>query len=240
MDLRGGTILFAVIALMMTAHGASTYASADELLRVEGYLFRWSPPVSGSVRTVTYATLTQPYLISTGKSIASPNNCGSMNPLSAITANSTGISPAQIGHELQSAFAAWEVAANLHFVEVGDTSQADIIIGSTVEPTGRAFTNLSYRPAPDSSLAVEPVAEIDQAFICLNPDKGWKVGFDGNLDIYDLRHTFIHEIGHAIGLDHPANSGSMMAFRYDESIKRLQQSDISAVQMLYGPKSQTK
>ena len=235
MDLRGGQTFFAIIAWMISANVASSCASADELLRVEGYLFRWSPPLWGSVRTVTYATLTSPYLIPAEKSIASPNNCGAMKPLSEITANSAGISSDQIDHELRSAFAAWETAANLHFVEVNDTSQADIIIGSTVEPAGRAFTNLSYHAAEDE-LASDPVAEIDQAFICLNPDKGWKVGFDGNLDIYDLRHTFIHEIGHAIGLDHPAASGSMMAFRYDERVKRLQQSDISAVQMLYGPK----
>ena len=62
-----------------------------------------------------------------------------------------------------------------------------------------------------------------------------KVGFDGNLNVYDLRYTLMHEIGHAIGLDHPGSSGSIMGYRYDERVRQLQASDISAAQRLYGP-----
>ena len=62
-----------------------------------------------------------------------------------------------------------------------------------------------------------------------------QVGFDGNLKVYDLRHAFMHEIGHAIRLDHPGRSGSIMGFRYDESVREPQSSDITAAQRLYGP-----
>jgi len=44
----------------------------------------------------------------------------------------------------------------------------------------------------------------------------------------------MHEIGHAIGLDHPDSRGAVMAFRYDERVRDLQPSDIDAVQRLYG------
>ena len=37
------------------------------------------------------------------------------------------------------------------------------------------------------------------------PDKPFnellKIGFDGNLNIYDVRYTLMHEIGHGIGLE---------------------------------------
>jgi hypothetical protein len=78
---------------------------------------------------------------------------------------------------------------------------------------------------------------IEQAYVCLSPRSRWKIGFDGNLDIYDLRYTFTHEIGHAIGLDHPGKSGSLMAYRYDERVHKLTPTDISAVQKLYGSRT---
>jgi predicted Zn-dependent protease len=81
---------------------------------------------------------------------------------------------------------------------------------------------------------------IDQAYVCLNPKSRWKTGFDGNLDVYDLRHTFTHEVGHAIGLDHPDSTGAVMAFRYDERVRDLQPSDIAGVQRLYGAHAAAK
>jgi hypothetical protein len=68
----------------------------------------------------------------------------------------------------------------------------------------------------------------------------WKVGFDGNLDVYDLRYTLEHEIGHAIGLDHPSPSGQLMSYRYDEGQSGLQSGDIKGAALLYGPKPGAK
>ena len=118
-----------------------------------------------------------------------------------------------------------------------------------------AFANLSYRsekgltpvtmalgkpevsasPALDDNGGDGSIVPIDQAYVCLNPKSRWKIGFDGNLDVYDLRHTFTHEVGHAIGLDHPDSTGAVMAFRYDERVRDLQPSDIAGVERLYGP-----
>jgi hypothetical protein len=60
-----------------------------------------------------------------------------------------------------------------------------------------------------------------QSLICLNPLKRWKVGFDGDLKSYDLRYTIAHEIGRAIGLDHPAADGQIMGCRYEEQFRDL-------------------
>ena len=80
----------------------------------------------------------------------------------------------------------------------------------------------------------EPVKPISRSLICLNPTRQWKVGFDGDLQRYDLRYTFAHEIGHAIGLDHPMGAGQIMGYRYEERFRELQAGDISGVIQLYG------
>ena len=50
-----------------------------------------------------------------------------------------------------------------------------------------------------------------------------------------LRYTLAHEIGHAIGLDHPNAPGQIMGYRYEESFRDLQPGDLSGAVALYGP-----
>src|SRR5262249_25456770 len=60
------------------------------------------------------------------------------------------------------------------------------------------------------------------------------------LDVYDLRCTIAHEIGHAIGLDHPSAAGQLMSYRYDEKHSGLQSGDIKGAMLLYGPRAATQ
>ena len=110
------------------------------------------------------------------------------------------------------------------FPRGGRPERAEILIGAQVEPEGWAFADVFY----DMKSPV-PVKPISRALICLNPTRQWKVGFDGDLQRYDLRYTFAHEIGHAIGLDHPMGAGQIMGYRYEERFRELQAGDISGV-----------
>jgi Matrixin len=230
-------------------------ADARVLLRVNGHSLKWGPQAVGSGAVVTYALLAVPYAVPAGKTTLSRDNCGAMHPFDEIINASPAVSQEALRHELRLAFSAWADVAHIGFVEVNDAREANIVIGATSQPVGRAFANLSYRNATVNSpvakalggAAPRPAAQIDvaeamgdivsieQSYICLNPAMHWKIGFDGRLDIYDLRHTFAHEIGHAIGLDHPESARSLMAYRYDESVRQLQASEIAAAQWLYGP-----
>jgi len=78
------------------------------------------------------------------------------------------------------------------------------------------------------------VKPISRSLICLNPERGLKIGFDGDLQRYDIRYTLAHEIGHAIGLDHPAGAGQIMGYRYEEAFRELQAGDIAGAGQLYG------
>jgi hypothetical protein len=54
--------------------------------------------------------------------------------------------------------------------------------------------------------------------------------------VYDLRYTFMHEIGHAIGLDHPDSPEALMDYHYTEMFSALQPGDIAGADLLYGPR----
>ena len=224
--------------MLLVAALASPGSAADyRLLQLNGNLVKWGKPALGQGAVITWALL--------DKASRYPDalNCRAMVPLSPrLTAG-----PARAGlavEELRRAFDSWSAAA-------------DIVIGAEAIPTGRAFSSVAYgdpADAPERSVAAKAlspsarlgpgqglsdtgplaVKSIRQSLICLNPEKTWKVGYDGNLDVYDLYFTFLHEIGHTIGLDHPGASGEVMGFRYDEKVRGLQDGDVEAVRRLYG------
>lgn len=247
--------LFSAITVVLASLVGAGQIAADELLLVDGGEVRWAPPSKGRVTVVTYTTLSKRFSLPDHKSTLSPDNCGAMGAFSDIVSGSNGVTEQAAKDELRAAFTAWEKVAGVKFVEVGADERANILVGAIANSDGRAFANLSLadghgmQPAAkalggstsplavgsDGPLHGTTAAAIDRAYVCLNPRVRWKVGFDGNLSVYDLRHTFMHEIGHAIGLDHPGGSGAIMGYRYDERVRDLQTSDIDAAQLLYGP-----
>lgn len=144
----------------------------------------------------------------------------------------SAIAFADFRREVRAAFSAWEEAANISFVETSSLEDAGILIGADAKARGRAFTNVALRDTAGAPAAGTGV--IRQSLICLNPRRPWKIGFDGNLDVYDLRFTITHEIGHAIGLDHPSPDGQLMSFRYVEKARGLNSGDAAGAAALYG------
>src|SRR5262245_51415279 len=161
--------------------------SLFKVLKLEGHQVRWSLPVDGSPRVVTYRLVTE------ALTFPKARNCRGLTALDALAADS-GLPVAALRREATAAFAMWEAAANIVFKEVPEGAPADILIGAQTEPDGWAFADVFYETG--SAAEVRPIT---QALVCLNPVRPWKIGFDGDLKTYDLRYTLAHEIGHAIG-----------------------------------------
>lgn len=221
-----------LIALVAAAAASATLSTAPALgqsikayrhIILDGHRVKWGSPEAGTAAVVTYAT------VDTAQKFPGARNCASMAPIAPLLAFS-GVSAPAFNTELRAAFALWSAAANIRFEPADDPASADILIGAQAEPHGRAFTNVEYERSGATS-----IRQLTRSLICLNPEERWKTGFDGNLGVYDLRYALLHEIGHAIGLNHPSIENQLMGFRYLERFRTPQAGDIAGAVALYGP-----
>ena len=186
--MRAGLLALATAALFAGA-GAAGAGNGTlpeyRLLLLDGQRVKWGEPVLGTAAVVTYA------IVDRELHFPKARNCAGIGPVGEIL-SANRISRKVFESELDAAFAAWQAIAGVTF-QRADADRAHILIGAQTEPRGRAFTNVAY----DTIIAGREIGTIRQALICLNPDESWKVGFDGNLNSFDLRYTLTHEIGRA-------------------------------------------
>ena len=191
------------------------------LLELDGYKVKWGEQTLGVGASVSYDFADETLQFDEAR------NCRNLAPMTMLTGQDLPFET--LARETAEAFRVWERAADLSFHQVANARDADIVIGAQGQPRMRAFANVTS--APDEKAGVRA---IKQSLVCLNPDHKWKVGFDGDKEVYDIRYTLVHEIGHAIGLDHPGPSGQLMGFRYTEAFAELQPGDLRGIRQLYG------
>ncbi|MCH8553057.1 MAG: matrixin family metalloprotease [Natronospirillum sp.] len=215
-------LLIAAPLLLALPLSADNGEGGYRLLQLDGYKVKWGDQTLGTGASITYAFAEETMRFDGAR------NCGELAPMTLISGE--GLSYELLQQETAAAFQTWERAADLTFHRIDDARKADIVLGAQGKPIGQAYANVTYRPGSQDG-----VRAIDQALVCLNPERGWKVGFDGNTNVYDIRYTLIHEIGHAVGLDHPGPTGQIMGFRYTEAFAGLQPGDLRGIRLLYGP-----
>lgn len=141
----------------------------------------------------------------------------------------------QAKESVREAFRTWQAQARIYFIEVCNSSQADIVIlfGSGAHGDNYPFDNQNgvlahafYPPPNSGSLAGD---------VHFDEDENWTNIFQnyGSQPI-DLQTVALHEIGHSLGLAHSTVSDAIMYAYYGGSRRILAQDDIDGIRVIYG------
>ncbi len=136
--------------------------------------------------------------------------------------------PASFLTDISSAFADWAHYADIQFQEVASTasSQIDFSLGA-IDGLNNILgeTNYLYSGTKFTSASIE-----------FDSGEGWhaagsQIVSNSSIDLFEVA---LHEIGHAIGLDHYNAAPAVMNAYLEPAVTDLRQPDIDGVQAIYG------
>lgn len=178
-----------------------------------------------------------------GTTIDPAFNDPNITGVSNLNAIMTGLGYEQSLAAIERSLAQWSAAANIYFVQVPDSGEPFHGANATSPHTGQirlgAFAinasigAVGYAPPPNGgNLEGDVLLNSNSTFF-------FDDGAEGELiDVFnDFEGLVLHELGHAIGLDH-SGAQSVMSVDYEiyKYVNRiLDPDDVAAAQFLYGP-----
>jgi len=124
------------------------------------------------------------------------------------------------------AFAVWSSYADIEFVLTTDVANADICIGwDSMDGIGGSLAECTYWFSGGEMRSAEIRFDTAEAWVPTNEQ--------ASTFNYSFEAVAIHEIGHAIGLDHSSSTASIMYPTYG-AVMMPAATDISTVQQIYG------
>lgn len=127
--------------------------------------------------------------------------------------------------EIVTSLSQWEDASDIRFVEVTDGGNVDIRFGWREFDGPGGLLGQTTTPASGA---------LRTTVVALDIDEDWFLSGDAPAGKIDFSSVAIHEIGHAIGIDHSESALSIMNNVYSPVIFDLQQDDIDAAVAIYG------
>jgi len=125
----------------------------------------------------------------------------------------------------QQAFETWARVANIRFVQVADGEDVDIRLGGgSIDGASGTLATAHYMYRGST---------MTQSDIIFDSSESWSASASSGTYFYSVA---VHEIGHAIGLDHSAISQAIM-HAYNSNQTALHSDDIAGVTALYGAAS---
>ena len=209
----------AALTIAATLVAATATAADFRLLELGGFHVKWGEPRLGSRAEISYG------FADGRRSFPDAINCRELE-----AAERLPVAQGELAKVAAEAFRLWSAAAAVSFREARPGERPDILIGAQGRPEGIAFANVW----PDRGRAHDGVAPLAEATICLNPTLAWVPDAAGRGQA-DLGTVLAHEIGHALGLDHPGPTGALMGYRDQGDIDVLMAGDVGGAVALYGP-----
>jgi predicted Zn-dependent protease len=134
-----------------------------------------------------------------------------------------------------------ETATSVDSVNPPNTSGDGInLITVSASATNDSFTNSGGTRLGRTRVIFDPATgRIQEADLAINPRVSFST--DGTSGTYDLESTFVHELGHLLGLDHSAVVGSTMQPRQGQNfiapaftMRTLSDDDLAGIRSIYG------
>lgn len=127
--------------------------------------------------------------------------------------------------EIVDSLAVWENVTNIRFVAGENENSADIRFGwRDIDGPGQIL----------GQTLIPSDGPLENVIVSFDVNENWFLGGDAPRDKIDFSSTAIHEIGHAIGIDHSLATDALMNAIYSREIFSIQQDDIDAAVSKYG------